>query len=333
MTNIIVSAITNKEINCKQAMKAVQILGDKAAPQVRFTTTLSPPSPTSSEILIRVAAAGVTADEVTWPELYETSNRVPGHDVSGTVHALGPAYTGPLKVGDEVFAMIDADRGMGMAEFAILAESEAAKKPATVSHAQAAALPIPLLTAWEAAHRHLRLEKGARVLVTGASGAVGRVFVQIAARVIGADVVALASAERMEMVKEMGAASVLDYKEQGWEDKVGKIDAVFDTVGGNVLKKCWMAVKEDGALVTVGDPAPDWAFGRGEPEELKLKPGVRALHFIVEADGKALDEVGRLVESGVVGALDVREFKAEEAVEAWEFAGTRGRTEKAVVAF
>ncbi len=314
-------------------MKAIQVLGDKASPTIHFTTTLSPPTPSSSQILIKVAAAGITADELTWPELYETPNRVPGHDVSGTVHALGPSYAGPLQVGDDVFAMLGADRGMGMAEFAIVEESEVAVKPAAVSHAQAAALPIPLLTAWEAAHRHLRLEKGARVLVTGASGAVGRIFVQIAAKVVGAEVVALASGEKIEAVKEMGAAMAVDYRMQGWELEVGRVDAVFDTVGGSVLNKCWTAIKENGALVTVGDPPPQWAFGGGEPEELKMRPGVRALHFIVDADGKALDEVGRLVESGVVSSLPVREFKVEEAVEAWNFAGTRGRGEKAVVMF
>lgn len=315
-------------------MKAIQILGEKADPKIHLSTTLPPPvAPDSSNILLKVAAAGITADEVTWPEVYETPNRIPGHDVSGTIHALGPSYTGPLRVGEQVFAMIDTDRGMGMAEFAIIKGSEAARKPALLCHAQAAALPIPLLTAWEAAHKHLKLQKGTRVLVTGASGAVGRMFVQIAAGVIRAEVVALVSAERMEEVKMLGASMVVDYRALAWEESVGRVDAVFDTVGGAVLEKCWTPITEDGVLVTVGDPPPKWAFGGGEPDELALRPGVRALHFIVTADGKALEETRELIDSGVVEGLAVKKFGFEEGVEAWEFAAKRGRREKSVITF
>lgn len=323
-----------KTITSLRNMKAIQILGEKATPKIHLSTTLPPPVPNnSSNILLKVIAAGITADEIAWPEVYETPNRIPGHDVSGTIDALGPSYTGPLKVGDQIFAMIDADRGMGMAEFAIVKDSEVSRKPALLSHAQAAALPIPLLTAWEAAYTHLKLQKGMRVLVTGASGAVGSMFVQIAARVIRAEVVALASAARMEEVKRLGASTVVDYRTPGWEDSVGLVDAVFDTVGGDVLGKCWTPVKEDGALVTVGDPAPVWAFGRGEPEELAWRPRVRAVHFIVAADGKALGEARGLLDDGVVEGLAVKEFRFEEGVEAWEFAAKRGRKEKAVIIF
>ncbi|MBE3041509.1 alcohol dehydrogenase catalytic domain-containing protein, partial [Candidatus Bathyarchaeota archaeon] len=142
-------------------MKAIQITGAKSDPKITLTDTLSKPIATGEQVLIKVHAAGITADEITWPELYEASTRVPGHDVSGVVEALGPEYDGPLSVGSEVFAMLraSADQG-GQAEYVTAALDEVTLKPSSISHAEAAALPIPVLTAWEAIHTHAKIQRG-----------------------------------------------------------------------------------------------------------------------------------------------------------------------------
>jgi NADPH:quinone reductase-like Zn-dependent oxidoreductase len=128
-------------------MRAVQILGSISSPRIGASDDLPKPEPRNSEILIKVHAAGITGDEVTWPELYQTSSRIPGHELSGTIAALGPAYSGPLRTGQEVFGFLEATRGQGQAEYVVCSPSEIAPKPTSISHAEAAALPIPLLTA------------------------------------------------------------------------------------------------------------------------------------------------------------------------------------------
>src|SRR4051794_28413060 len=116
-------------------MKAVQILGERGSHRLALSSSLSKPVPKANEILIKVHAAGITADEVSWVEVYKTPSRIPGHDISGVVEELGPGYDGPLSIGDEVFAMLDADRGEGQAEYAVASSKETARKPETISHA------------------------------------------------------------------------------------------------------------------------------------------------------------------------------------------------------
>ncbi|KAK3352647.1 putative zinc-containing alcohol dehydrogenase [Lasiosphaeria hispida] len=314
-------------------MKAVQILGERGHHQIAVTNLMARPVPRGHEVLIRVEAAGITADEVGWVEVYKTPTRIPGHDISGVVEQLGPDYTGTLSVGDAVFAMLHADRGQGQAEFAVTREDETAAKPATVSHAEAAALPIPVVTAWEALHRHAGLERGARVLVTGAAGAVGRMLVQLAALLFDAEVVALASARNHALLRGLGAAEVVDYSAADWEMHVGKVDAVFDTVGGAVLAKSWRTVKSGAVIVTVADPPPPWAFGKQVPEELQDHPGVRYVYFVLSTDSEALAKVAALIDEGKVKALPVAEFPVDEAVEAWELAAKRSRGGKVVIKF
>ncbi|OAA53104.1 Alcohol dehydrogenase superfamily, zinc-type [Cordyceps fumosorosea ARSEF 2679] len=317
-----------------ETMRAVQILGDKSSPQLSFSRAFPVPSDTDDEVLIRVSAAGVTADEVSWPEVYE-SNRVPGHDVAGTIVALGPAYSGALKPGDTVFAMIKAaTRSGGQADYVAVGGAELAAKPARLTFAEAAALPIPLLTAWEALRDHARLQKGQTVLVTGASGAVGRMLVQVASRVLGAEVIALASAASHSHLKTLGAGRCVDYRAAGWEASLGALDAVVDTVGGEVYTKSRRSLRRGGVMVTVADPPPKWAFGGGKPEEeLADDPEGRFVYFVVTASGEALGKAAALLESGVLEPLPVVEFEAERALEAWKYAGGRGKEGKAVIKF
>lgn len=314
-------------------MRAVQILGDKSSPQVRLSSTCPVPSAAGDEVLIRVSAAGITADEVSWPELYE-SNRIPGHDIAGTVASLGPAYKGSVKPGDEVFAMIKAATNSGgQADYVPVSGSEVALKPARISMGEAAALPIPALTAWEALHKHAKIEKGDKVLITGASGAVGIMLVQIASKLLGAEVIALASPKSHAHLQTLGASCCVDYNAADWESSVGSVDAILDTVGSDVYRKSWISLRRGGTMVTVADPPPAWALNGGKPEQLKENPNAKFVYFIVTADGENLGKTATLFDSGLLKALPVVEFEAEQALEAWKYAGQRGKTGKAVIRF
>ncbi|KAK2771046.1 alcohol dehydrogenase zinc-binding domain protein [Colletotrichum kahawae] len=312
-------------------MKAIQILGPPSSPKI--TTTTSLPVPNTSEILIRVHAAGITADELLWPELYASKTRIPGHEISGTIAALGPTPTGPPHLNQEVFAFIAADRGGGgQAEYVVCLPHEVAPKPASLSHEEAAALPIPLLTAWEAVITRGDGGPGMKVRVTGAGGAVGRIAVQLAAR-RGAEVVALASSRSSEKLRGLRAREVLDYEDEGWSAKIRGVDLVFDTVGGDVLGKTWEVVRPGGMIITVGDPAPGWAFGSGPAEEAVRYPDVRYKYFIVSPNLEALSEAAGMIDAGLIEVLRVEAFSFEEAEQAWEYAGKRGRDGKAVITF
>jgi NADPH:quinone reductase-like Zn-dependent oxidoreductase len=314
-------------------MKAVQILGDISSPKVSLNYSMDKPTPSNAEILVRVHAAGVTGDELIWPELYQTPTRIPGHDISGTVAALGPGYTGQLFVGQEVFCLVSAGRGEGQAGFAICSAEQVAPKPASLSHAEAAALPIPMLTAWEGVVDHGHLKSVSRVLVTGASGAVGQQVVQLVKRLTGAYVIALASTQNHDLLRSLGAEETIDYARSDWEISIQGMDFVFDTVGGEVLAKTWDVVKSDGIIVTVGDPAPSWAFG-GEAAVESLKyPGVKCLHFIVSPNAERLCEGSRMLDAGFLKPLAVKLFPFDKAVEAWECARKRGRGGKVVIEF
>ncbi|KAK4247904.1 hypothetical protein C7999DRAFT_14155 [Corynascus novoguineensis] len=339
-------------------MKAIQIIGPKSKPTVSLNGSHPLPTPDSSgpEILIRVHSAGLTADELTWPELWSplhNPTHVPGFEVSGAIAELPPSYIGPLAVGDEVYAMLHTDRGKGQAEYVYARPGGVARKPRSLSFAQAAALPIPALTAWEALLKRAwpsgppsPPSSSLRVLVTGASGAVGSMVVQLAknSKVIGKEVqvVALASAAKHDYLRELGADETVDYhddnKTGGWERKVGikSVDAVFDAAGGDVLAKAWATVKDDGVVVTVADPPPAWATDKGPgavPKELEGRPGVRYIYFIVSPDSEALGKIAGLIDEGTVKPLSVVEYPVDKAVEAWDFARQRGRQGKVVVNF
>ncbi|RSM02342.1 hypothetical protein CEP52_007987 [Fusarium oligoseptatum] len=314
-------------------MKGVQILGDKSCPKIATTYSLKKPEPENDDILVQVYAAGITGDEVLWPEVYNTPTRVPGHDISGIISAFGPKYNGPLRIGQEVFAFLDADRGQGQAQFVICTPDEVAPKPASISHAEAAALPIPVLTAWEAMVEHGKIEPGMKVLVTGASGAVGILFVQLVKHVVGTHVIALASARYHPTLMQLGASEVVDYNTPNWERSISDVDVVFDTVGKDILAKTWEVVKENGVIVTVGDPPPSWAFGRGTAAESVENPGVRYLHFIVSANGERLRKAAEMIDDGRIKALAVKTFPFHEAEQAWMHAQQRNRGYKVAIEF
>lgn len=314
-------------------MKGIQILGDVSSPRVVVNNSMTKPTPCKDEVLVRVYAAGITGDEVLWPELYSTATRIPGHELSGIVSATGPDYHGPLEVGQEVLALIAADRGEGQAEYAICLADEIALKPASLSHQEAAALPIPFLTAWEAIIDHGKATPGMHVLVTGASGAVGSLAVQLASNLAGCHVTALASSHTNDSLKRLGASEVIDYNTAGWEKQIQEIDLVFDTVGGDILTKTWETVKSDGAIVTVGDPAPPWAFGGGKPAESVNLPGVRYKHFIVSPSSERLARLSGMLDDGSIGALAVRPFPVDEVEQAWAHSRLRNRGPKVVLSF
>ncbi|KAH6630582.1 hypothetical protein B0J18DRAFT_421598 [Chaetomium sp. MPI-SDFR-AT-0129] len=410
-------------------MKAIQVLGPKTSPVVTINPAHPLPGPLpktthhndnnnnnpdnndpntqeeaekdsiTNTLLIRVHAAGLTADELSWPELYDNPTRIPGCEISGVIAALPSSSasftTNPLnlKVNDPVYAMLPATHGSGQAEYVRARPGDVALLPGTrgpdqrslITHAQAAALPIPVLTAWEGLFTHAvplladslqrrpALQTGerhkVRVLVTGASGAVGRMVVQLARRrLAGAlqsalasqsnsssaagesnteteieiEILALASPQHHLTLHRLGATHTIDYHNPNWPttsplSQAPSVDLVFDTASPQTLTQSWPTLLPDGVLLTISDPPPKWAFDKSvTPDEVAPgtgREGVRYVYFIVSPNGPVLGEVAGMLERGELEGVPVVEFGVDEGVEAWRWAGERGRGGKGVVVF
>ncbi|HVU44825.1 MAG TPA: NADP-dependent oxidoreductase [Terracidiphilus sp.] len=299
-------------------MKAIQI-DNSHQPQTLAAVDLPIPGPGEKEILVRVSAAGVTPAELVW---YPTTNTrsgeprvkaVPGHEFSGVVAALGKNAQG-FEVGDEIYGLNDWFADGATAEFCITQPQNIAAKPQTLSHAEAAAVPIGALTAWQGLYSRVDLQPGERVLIHGAAGAVG-VFATQFARLRGAVVIATASAQAVAFVRQIGADEVIDYKSERFEDRVDKVDVVFDAVGGETRDRSWSVLRPGGRLVTIAADA-----------EATNDQRVKDAFLLVEANQHQLQEIARLLDAGTIRAF----VRAEVSMEQTPLAYTGGLRERLV---
>jgi NADPH:quinone reductase-like Zn-dependent oxidoreductase len=256
------------------------------------------PRPTlrPGDVLVRVHASGVSPGELDWPTAWlhhdgtpRTPPIVPGHEVAGVVDAVAPAVTG-LAIGDEVFGFIDIRRDGADAEYVAVRADELAPKPATLTHAQAAAVPLSALTAWQALFEHGGLTTGEQVLVHGGGGGVGTFAVQLA-RWRGARVVATASSRDADLVRGLGAEEVIDYRARRFEDVVADLDLVIDTVGGDTWERSWGVLRRGGRLVSIAVP---------RPPDREDDDGRQATWFVVRPDHGQLMEIGGLIDAGLL---------------------------------
>jgi NADPH:quinone reductase-like Zn-dependent oxidoreductase len=250
--------------------------------------TIPVPEAGPGELLVQVRATAVTTGELAYPEAYPA---VPCHDLSGTVTAAGAAVAG-WQAGDAVYALVGFDRPGAAAEYVTVPAADVAAKPATVSHEQAAAVPLGGLTAWQALHTHGRVPAGQHVLVHGGAGGVGGYAVQLAAAA-GAVVTATASARDADVVAGLGASRVIDYTSR-FEDQVSDVDLVIDVVGGEVMARSWAVLRPGGTLIGIAEPPGDSHPGR---------PDATGVFFIVEPDGAQLRELAGRIDAGQLRPL------------------------------
>ena len=244
--------------------------------------TVPVPDPGPGEVLVEVHATAVTAGELTWPEGWPA---IPCHDLSGVVAETGSGVVN-WRPGDEVYGLVGFDRPGAAAEYVTAPAADLAAKPSGVGHAEAAAVPLGALTAWQALHEYARLQPGQHVLVHGGAGGVGAYAVQLAA-LYGARVTATASARDAGFVAALGADDVLDYTGR-FEDHVHDADVVVDPVGGEVMARSWPVLRSGGILVAIAEEPGGDHGGRDD---------VRGVYFVVKPDGGQLRELAALVSS------------------------------------
>ena len=292
------SESTASQLPARGTMQALR-LHERGGPERLVYETAPLPPIGIGDALVRVHAASITPTELGWPSTWEDrAGRdrrpvIPAHEVAGVVTALGYGTTGMpvgMPVGAAVYGLTDWYRDGAAAEYVAVEVRNLAPKPASLTFAEAAAVPLAGLTAWQALFDHGELSAGQTVLIHGAGGGVGTFAVQLA-HAAGARVVATGRAWARQLVTELGADEFIDLERQPLEEAVGAVDLVLDLVGGEVLQRSWAIIKPGGVLVSaVENPQAGSA----------TRPEVRSVFFVVAPDHAELVELTRRIEASVL---------------------------------
>ena len=320
-------------------MKAIVQHRYGAPADVLALREIDPPLAGPGQVVVRVAASTVAGDDwhlvrglpwVARPELglRRPKHAVPGQDVAGTVAAVGHGVT-DLQAGDEVFGWC---RGAWAEQVAVPAD-QLRPKPADVSFARAAAVPVCGFTALQGLRDAGRLQAGQKVLVIGAAGGVGTLAVQIA-KALGADVTGVCSARSAELVLSLGADRVVDYTHEDFARSGPVYDVILDMIGDRSLADCRRALVQDGSLVLVGGRGGRLLMGTGRwLKALMLAPFVgHRLKPLIHADrAEDLAVLAEMLASGKLRPVIDREVPLAEAPRAVAYLERRHAQGKVIV--
>jgi len=289
-------------------MKAAYFM-QHGGPEVLVVGDLPDPEAGPGEVLVDVHAASVNGAD--WKVRAGRSGTVgrfpyvPGRDFSGVVAACG-AGVRDFRPGDPVFGVCDVGQEGAYAERIAIKASIIAKKPASLGHAECAALALAGLTALVAVEDTLALKAGETVLVQGGAGGVAGLAIQIAKH-LGATVISTARGANLAYVKSLGADRVIDYEKEDFTTLGPVCDAVFDTVGGEVATRSFAVVKSGGRAAFIASGASAPASPRAD---------VRALRPNVRRDRPHLERLLALVAAGALRVPEIVRYKLADAAAA-----------------
>lgn len=245
-------------------MKAVRWTG-YGAPEVLILDKFNKPTPKDDEVLIKIYASTVTAGDVRlratkvsmgfWLPtrlafgLTKPRKQIPGMELSGEIEAIGKNVT-LFNKGDTVYGTTGMALG-AHAEFVCLSESSnIVRKPNNITHEQAVGVVFGGLTALHFLGEKVKVTKGQKVLINGASGAVGTASVQLA-HYYGAEVMGICSTKNIKLVQSLGAKNVIDYTREDFTSRIGNYDVILDAVGNLSLAQCSGLLTENGKLILI----------------------------------------------------------------------------------
>ncbi|MEG5041370.1 MULTISPECIES: NAD(P)-dependent alcohol dehydrogenase [unclassified Microcoleus] len=302
-------------------MKAVAFDRYGSAEELQYRE-LEKPIAKPNELLVRVRASSV--NPVDWKirqghlQLLTGYNfpRIVGSDISGVVVEVGREVT-KFQPGDEVYTFLNPISGGACAEYAVVAESDAAIKPKNITHAEAAAVPIAGLTALQSLRDLGQIQAGNKVLINGASGGVGTFAVQFA-KAINAEVTGVCSAKNRELVKSLGADFVLDYEEIDFTQQTDKYDIILDAVGTRTFGECEKVLQPEGVYIST------------LPSFENLAPmltswfisGKKAKFILANANTSDLEALRELIESDKVEPIVDRTYSLAEVAAAHAYSQT-----------
>jgi NADPH:quinone reductase-like Zn-dependent oxidoreductase len=283
------------------------------------------PLPNDDEVLIKVRAASVNPLDYHFShhaflrsvmaKLTKVKTLRPGRDVAGQVEAVGRNVT-QFKAGDEVFGACNG----AFAEYACGRESAFAAKPNNVSFEQAASVPIAGLTALQGFRDKAQLQPGQKVLINGAAGGVGTFAVQIA-KMFGAEVTGVCSTRNVEMVRSIGADTVIDYTRKDFTSNGKQYDVIFDLVANHSFAEHRRALTPKGIYIGAGimglDGSMTRVLMRMIPELVKWRfVSQNSVSLLAKLNDKDLAVIGALIAEGKVTPVIDRRYKLSEAPDA-----------------
>ena len=260
-------------------------------PDVIVIEDVPKPVPNEGEVVVKVEAAGVGP----WDALIrrgksalpQTLPLTLGSDFSGVIDSVGPGVE-RFQVGDEVFGVTAEDFTGACAEYARAKSSMIAPKPRTLNYGHAASVPVVSVTALQMVFDFAQLSAGQSVLIHGGAGNVGAYAVQFAKQA-GAMVITTAAAGDASYIRSLGGLGVIDYRASRFEEKVKEVDAVIDTVGGEILERSFGVVKRGGIIIS-SSAVPS--------QEKAQQHGLRALFFLVQVTADRLQKIAELIDTG-----------------------------------
>lgn len=310
-------------------MKAIQF-HRYGPPSVLRWEDAPDPRPGRGEVRVRVRAAALNPKDVLVRKgklrLF-TGRRFPqrsGYDLAGVVDALGPGVRS-LRVGEEVYAMIQSWDAGACAELAVVPEGELAPKPRSISMTDAAGIPLAALTSLQALRDLARLRPGERVAINGASGGVGVFAVQIA-KILGAHTVGVCSAKNAERALGLGADEVVPYDERPLAAEPGGFDVIFDVFGSAPYEKVAHLLAARGRYVTT-IPSPRHVL-RDLTTRWTKRP---ARLVVVRSRRRDLEQLARWVDAGELAPVTDRVWPMPAAAEAHAYIETKRARGKVVL--
>ena len=224
-----------------------------------------------------------------------------GWDVSGVVARAGSKVK-KFKPGDEVYTRPDVHRDGSYAEYIVVKDNIVDFKPKSITHLEAASLPLVGLTAWTALIKIAEIKRGQKVLIHAAAGGVGSLAVQIA-KEKGCHVIGTSSAKNTGFVLNLGANEAIDYNNQDFSEMLKDVDVVLASVGGKTLDDSWKVLKKGGILVSIA--------GLPDPEKAK-EYKVRSASFFVEPDVAILEQIRHFIDTGIIRPVVGAVFTLDE---------------------
>ncbi len=319
-------------------------------PDVFRADEVDRPEPGPRDLLVRVHATAV--NPVDW-KLRSGGQRnvarlelpwILGLDVSGVVEAVGPRVT-CFRVGDEVWSTPTHRRPGCYAEYTCIDERQASKKPARLSHVEAASMPLVGLTAYQCLVESARLRAGERVLIHAGAGGVGTFAIQLAKH-LGAHVLTTCSARNTDFVRALGADEVIDYTKGSFADQCDPVDVVLDSIGPRILEDNVRVLRAGGRLANISVDLPEHVERHGPflglftvaGEMVRLlslpfhRKAIRSRHVLKRSDGVQLDDIARLVDAGAIRAVIDRVLPLTEVADAHRYGETNRARGKIVLA-
>ena len=318
-------------------MKAM-VYHEYGLPDVLRLEDVQKPTPADNQLLIKVYAVSINRSDwegLTGKPLYarigglrKPNNRIPGSDIAGKVEAVGK-YVRQFKPGDEVFGLM-LSYGGGFAEYVCKSEKALALKPAGMTFEEAAAIPQAAFIALQGIRAKGQVQAGQKVLINGAGGGAGAFAIQLA-KLAGAEVTGVDNAEKLELMKSLGADHVIDYTQEDFTKNGQQYDLILDVIADRSVFAYKRALKPNGNYFMAGGSVATMFQMLLLGPWIRRTTGKKIRLLVVQTDSKDLVYITELIESGKVVLVIDKRYKLSEADEALRYLGEGHAKGKVVI--